>query len=32
VKVMMEMAEESIIKVDGREIEIMDRRALQKMF
>ena len=32
VKVMMEMAEEGIIKVDGREIEIMDRRALQKMF
>jgi CRP-like cAMP-binding protein len=32
VKVMMEMVGEGIIDVKGREIEIMDRRALQNMF
>ncbi|MBK5194688.1 MAG: Crp/Fnr family transcriptional regulator [Proteiniphilum sp.] len=32
VKVMMEMAEEGIIDVEGREIKIKDRSALQKMF
>jgi len=29
---MMEMVGEGIIDVKGREIEIMDRRALQNMF
>jgi len=32
VKVMMEMAEEGIIDVEGRDIKIKDRKTLQKMF